>query len=230
MLAAGRTEDAAAAAHKLFAMAAATGQQLHATRLLLLLARAHREAGAPLAALPYALSCAYHARQLAADLLSCEAAVLMAQLWCDLGAEHAQHAQQELEGALPLILAHGSQELQARAQVAMAEALMARHATPASLREDAEWWVAGAAEWSSGVWLSCWVWAVQRGSASASCCCCLLCSPSAATARHLSCHSTPPPSLPGQAAGPAGRGGVAVPGAGGCPRRLPLPLPARPGA
>ena len=141
LLAAGRTEDAAAAAHKLFAMAAATGQQLHAARLLLLLGRAHREAGAPLAALPYALSCVYHARQLAADLLSCEAAVLMAQLWCDLGAEHAQHAQQELEGALPLILAHGSHELQARAQVALAEALMAKHATPAGLHEDAEWWV-----------------------------------------------------------------------------------------
>lgn len=143
LLASGRTEDAAAAAHKLFAMAAATGQQLHAARLLLLLGRAHREAGAPLAALPYALSCVYHARQLAADLLSCEAAVLMAQLWCDLGAEHAQHAQQELEGALPLILAHGSQELQARAQVALAEALMAKHGTPASLKEDAEWWVSG---------------------------------------------------------------------------------------
>ena len=136
---AGRTEEAAHAAHTLFAMAAATGQPLHSTRLLLLLGRIHREAGAPLAALPYALSAAAHARQLAADLVAAEAAVLMAQLWCDLGAEHAAHAQAELEGALPLVLAHGAQDLQARAQVALAEALMAKHATPAALQADAEW-------------------------------------------------------------------------------------------
>ena len=168
LLASGRTEDAVAAAHKLFAMAAATGQQLHAARLLLLLGRAHREAGAPLAALPYALSCVYHARQLAADLLSCEAAVLMAQLWCDLGAEHAQHAQQELEGALPLILAHGSQELQARAQVALAEALMAKHATPAGLHEDAEWWVVLSGVGGAGL-------AVGLGGAGRSCIVCCAC-------------------------------------------------------
>lgn len=145
LAAAGRSEDAARAAHQLFAMAAATGQPLHTARLLLLLARVHREAGAPMAALPYALSCAAHARQLHADLLAAEAAVLLAQLWCDMGAQHAQHAQRELETALPTILAHGGLDLQARAQASLAEALMAKHASPAGLAGDAEWCAPGGA-------------------------------------------------------------------------------------
>ena len=136
---AGRSEEAAAAAQRLCSMASATGQPLHSTRLLLLLGRIHREAGAPLAALPYALATAFHARQLAADLLAAEAALLMGQLWCDLGPQHAAHAAAELEGALPVVLAHGPLELQARAQAALAEALMAKHATLAGLAEDAEW-------------------------------------------------------------------------------------------
>ncbi len=140
LAAAGRTEEALAAAHKLFAMASTTGQPLHSTRLLLLLARVQREAGAPMAALPYALSCAKHAQQLAADLLAAEAAVEVALLWCDMGGvAHAQRAQRELEAALPTVLAHGGLELQARAQLALAEALMAQHDTPASLAADAKW-------------------------------------------------------------------------------------------
>lgn len=140
LAAAGRMEEAVAAARKLFAMASTTGQPLHSTRLLLLLARVQREAGAPMAALPYALSCANHAQQLAADLLAAEAAVEVAMLWCDMGGTaHAQRAQRELEAALPTVLAHGSLELQARAQLALAEALMAQHDTPASLAVDAEW-------------------------------------------------------------------------------------------
>lgn len=128
------------AAHKLFAMASTTGQPLHCARLLLLLARVQREAGAPMVALPYALSCANHAQQLAADLLAAEAAIEVALLWCDMGgAAHAQRAQRELEAALPTVLAHGSLEQQARAQLALAEALMAQHDTPASVSADAEW-------------------------------------------------------------------------------------------
>lgn len=93
-----------------------------------------------MAALPYALSCAKHAQQLAADLLAAEAAVEVALLWCDMGGvAHAQRAQRELEAALPTVLAHGGLELQARAQLALAEALMAQHDTPASLAADAEW-------------------------------------------------------------------------------------------
>lgn len=139
LAAAGRTEEAAAAAQRLFAMAAATGQLLHSARLLVLLGRIHAEAGAPLAALPYALAAVGHARQLSADLLAAEAAVLVAQLWLDLGREHAAHAAAELEAALPLVLAQGGLELQARAQGALAEALMARHSSPAELAQDSEW-------------------------------------------------------------------------------------------
>lgn len=115
LLAAGRHEDAAAAAHKLFAVASATGQPLHAARLLLLLARVQREAGAPLAALPYALTCAAHARTLAADLLAAEAAVVVAQVWADMGAAAcAARARRELEAVLPTVMAHGGLELQVR--------------------------------------------------------------------------------------------------------------------
>lgn len=124
---------------RLLAMAASSGQPLHSARLLALLGRIHREAGAPLAALPYALAAAGHARQLAADLLAAEAAVLVAQLRLDLGREHAAQAAAELEGALPLVLAQGGLELQARAQGALAEALMARHASTQGLAQDAEW-------------------------------------------------------------------------------------------
>ena len=120
-------------------MASTTGQPLHSARLQLLLARVHQQAGAPMAALPYALTATAHARQLAAGMLAAEAVVLLAGLWCDMGAQHAQHARRELEGALPSILAHGSLELQAAAQVALAEACMTQHVTPAGLREDGEW-------------------------------------------------------------------------------------------
>ncbi|KAL4854908.1 Anaphase-promoting complex subunit 5 [Chlorella vulgaris] len=138
LLAAGRVDEAVQAAQSLFAAAVATGQALHTTRLLLLLARAHQQAGSPLTALPYALTAIDHARQLHADMLAAEAAVLMARLWCDMGPQHAQHAQQELEAALPIILAHGSLELQAAAQTALAEAVMAQHTGADGLRRDAE--------------------------------------------------------------------------------------------
>lgn len=72
-------------------------------------------------------------------MLAAEAAVLMARLWCDMGPQHAQHAQQELEAALPTILAHGSLELQAAAQTALAEAVMAQHTGADGLRRDAQW-------------------------------------------------------------------------------------------
>lgn len=73
----GQAEAAAAAAQRLFSAASEAGQTLPAVRILLLLARVHWGAGAPLLALPYLLSCRSHCRQLHLDVLGAEAAVLL---------------------------------------------------------------------------------------------------------------------------------------------------------
>jgi hypothetical protein len=149
LLAAGRHEEAASATRTLFATASNTGQPLHATRLLLLLARVHREAAAPLPALPYALAAAHHARALHADQLAAEAAVELARLWSDMGGEGAARAAAELEAAMPFVLAHGSAELAAGAQGALAEALMAAAASRQELEQRGDWWAAALRCWGA---------------------------------------------------------------------------------
>lgn len=144
LLAQGDAEGAVRAAHALFAVAAETGQPAHAARLLLLLGQAHAAAGAPLAALPYALSAAAHCRGLGLDLLGGEASLLMAQLWLDMGGEEgAARARAELEAVLPLAMAHGGLALRGAAQLALAEAVLEGAGAPGaaggSAAADAEW-------------------------------------------------------------------------------------------
>lgn len=139
LLAAGQMEAAVKAAHALFAMTTEAGQPIHSARLLLLLGEIHSRAGAPMVALPYALSCAAHCRQLHLDQLGAEAALLMAELWADLCPSSLRRSQEEVEAVLPLILAHGSLDLQARAQLQLAEVLMAGHPTVEALQADSDW-------------------------------------------------------------------------------------------
>ncbi len=54
-------------------------------------------------------------------------------MWLALGHAHAQHAQQEVEAALPLLLANGGLEARAHAMLALAEILMAKHDSAAGV-------------------------------------------------------------------------------------------------
>ncbi|KAK9811686.1 hypothetical protein WJX72_008344 [[Myrmecia] bisecta] len=126
LLAAGRLQEAASAACQVFATCVDAGMQVAAVRLLLLLARIHQAAAAPVSALPYVLNCLLHASHLQLDMLAAEAAAVLADVWLALGRCHAGHAVQQLQSLLPLVLGHGELSLQAKVQLALAESLLAQ--------------------------------------------------------------------------------------------------------
>ncbi|KAL3146194.1 hypothetical protein ABBQ32_002900 [Trebouxia sp. C0010 RCD-2024] len=133
LLVTGRYEEAAESARELFERCTEAGMQVQAVELLLLLGQIHQAAGAPLTALPYILSCLLHSTDLHMDLLAADASCSLAAIWLGLGPSHGQQAAQQLRSVLPTVLGNGDTDLQARAQMLLAQAMLAE-ASQAELR------------------------------------------------------------------------------------------------
>ncbi|KAK9825152.1 hypothetical protein WJX81_006176 [Elliptochloris bilobata] len=132
LIAAGRLEDAHTAASAHFALCLDAGMQDEAVRMLLLLADVHAAAGLPAAALPYALTARLHAQQSHADLLAADASVRVAAA---MGALGDRTAMASLRAELPLLLGAAPALARARAQLTLAEGLLAT-ASAAQLAAD----------------------------------------------------------------------------------------------
>jgi len=124
LLAGGHFAQAERAARKVFAIADGTYHPIAALRVMVLIARIHLEAGSWETALPYAASALEQYKSMHADVLGAEAALIMAGIWRHMGKEHLERAREEVEAALPVILAHGNLDLRGRARVLLAEIVM----------------------------------------------------------------------------------------------------------
>lgn len=80
LLAGGQYPKAEKAAHKLFNVAYESGEQRHALGLLLLIGKIHLRAGSPVTAMPYVVSCMQQCKELEADGVALEAAVVMVRM------------------------------------------------------------------------------------------------------------------------------------------------------
>mmetsp|Transcript_39780 Transcript_39780/g.112874 ORF Transcript_39780/g.112874 Transcript_39780/m.112874 type:complete len:539 (-) Transcript_39780:164-1780(-) len=115
---------AAEAARRLFNQCLSSGLQVPCTQLLGFIGRAHLAAGSCATALPYLLTCMAHCEALGMDLELADATVNLAEAWCQLGCPHVPGAVKLLRDVLPLVLGRGGAELRARAQLAMARAML----------------------------------------------------------------------------------------------------------
>lgn len=99
--------------------------QVQAVEALICMGEIHSAAGNPAGAFPYALNALLHCQLLQTDLLGAKAMLLLAQLWLVLAPGGREFALQLLWDVLPLVVAHGSLDLQGRVQHALAEGLLA---------------------------------------------------------------------------------------------------------
>lgn len=116
--------EAEKAARKVFDIAVSAHHPLAALRLLLLIGRIHLEGGSWSTAMPYIVSTIAQYRDMHADVVGAEAALLFSIMLRRMGRERLSDAHLELQAAMPIILAHGGLDLQGRARLAMAETLI----------------------------------------------------------------------------------------------------------
>ncbi|XP_024536915.1 anaphase-promoting complex subunit 5 isoform X1 [Selaginella moellendorffii] len=120
LLACKNYSEAATSAGELFALCYKYDMQLHVVKVLLLIAEIHKKSGSAVTGLPYVLGSITLSQSLNLDLLHAASRVSLAELWLDLGADHAQRALDLLQQSLPLVLGHGSLELRARTNLCIA--------------------------------------------------------------------------------------------------------------
>ena len=111
-------------------------QPLTYIRVLLLLARIFLKAEAWDVAMRYALSVYSQAREVHADLLVAEATVVMCRIFRARG--DLSRALNEMDAAMPLIMAHGGLDLKGRARMELASILMEQAQTKNQLVEASE--------------------------------------------------------------------------------------------
>ncbi|CAK9272339.1 unnamed protein product [Sphagnum jensenii] len=119
-LASGHLDEATTSARALFSSCYKANNQLNTGLVLLLLADIHKRAGSAVTGLPYALAGLTLCQSFSLDLLQVTAMVTLAELWLDLGVSHAARALLLLYQCLPIVLGHGSLELRARTNLAVA--------------------------------------------------------------------------------------------------------------
>lgn len=113
------------AARRVYKLAKEVHHPLTALKMLLMLARILIEAGAWKQGVPYIARVLEEYRAVHADMIGAEAAVLMSRVWLQTGVKrHVKIAVEEMDAALPLILAHGDLDLKGRACIAYVEACM----------------------------------------------------------------------------------------------------------
>lgn len=69
-----------------------------------------------------------------------DASCSLAAIWLALGPSHGQQAAQQLRSVLPTVLGNGDTHLQARAQLLLAQSMLA-DASQAQLKTDPDGWV-----------------------------------------------------------------------------------------
>ncbi|KAL6755174.1 hypothetical protein V8C86DRAFT_2683707 [Haematococcus lacustris] len=122
---AGDLSSAHSEAACLFQDCGQAGMQVQAVDGLLLIANVHLAAKHYTGALPYLLSCMLHAAGSHQYLLAAEAMLLLSHAWLSLSPALKHEVLLMLQDAMPIIMAHGSLELQARSQKMLADVLAA---------------------------------------------------------------------------------------------------------
>lgn len=98
-------------------------------RILLLLGKIYVEAEAWEVAKKYTCSLYSQCKEIHAEMLQSEAALLLCRIFRGLGRENIPRALREMDSAMNFIMAHGGLELKARARVELASALMDKATT-----------------------------------------------------------------------------------------------------
>lgn len=114
-------KEAAVSANKLFSLCFKSNMQQDSIEMLLLMADIHKKAGNAVTGLPYVLSALTLCQSLNLDLLQASAIVTLAELWLGLGVFPGQRPLVLLQQCMPIVLGHGSLQLRARANLAIAQ-------------------------------------------------------------------------------------------------------------
>ncbi|KAL3684126.1 hypothetical protein R1sor_002148 [Riccia sorocarpa] len=120
-LAVSQYREAAVASHRLYSLCYKGNLQQESIHLLLLTADIHKRAGNAVTGLPYVLAGLSLCQSLNLDLLHASATVTLAELWVGLGMVSAKRGILLLQQCMIVVLGHGSLQLRARANLAMAK-------------------------------------------------------------------------------------------------------------
>jgi len=97
--------EAEKVAHAGYTLAKNACLPIYALRLLLLIGRIHIESGSWKTGMPHICSVLEQYREMDADLIGAEAALYMAKIWSEMGSQYVDRSIEEIEAALPIILA-----------------------------------------------------------------------------------------------------------------------------
>jgi uncharacterized membrane protein YgcG len=112
-------------------------QPLAHLRILLLLGQIFVDAQAWHVAKKYATSLYSQCKEVHAEMLQAEAAVLLCRIMRGLGRENIPRALREMDSAMNFIMAHGGLDLKARARLELASALMDKADTKEEIKKSA---------------------------------------------------------------------------------------------
>ncbi|BFI29386.1 anaphase-promoting complex subunit 5 [Marchantia polymorpha subsp. ruderalis] len=114
-------KEAAISTNRLFSLCFKGNMQQDSINLLLLMADIYKKAGNAVTGLPYVLAGLTLCQSLNLDLLQASAMVTLAELWIGLGMFPGRRGLVLLQQCMPVVLGHGSLELRARANFAVAQ-------------------------------------------------------------------------------------------------------------
>ncbi|CAM6118419.1 unnamed protein product [Calypogeia fissa] len=114
-------QEAAVSANKLFSLCFKSNMQQDSIEMLLLMAEIYKKAGNAVTGLPYVLAALTLCQSLNLDLLQASAIITLAELWLGMGVLPGQRPLVLLQQCMPVVLGHGSLQLRARANLAIAQ-------------------------------------------------------------------------------------------------------------